>query len=134
MRRLPLTTPIRFSQDNPKLKGSKSRERYERYKSATSIKDFLPPAGVGTYSDLSNDFLRRYVEIPTVAAVNLLHPVLAVAAFSGGGVYAPVPYEADLPVSEMAPLLPMPAISRKPFRVRSRELFLADHSCRLPPG
>ena len=86
MRRLPLNTTVQYIRDNPKLEGSMSHSRYELYKSATSIADYLRlHRGNKTqaYADLKHDFAHNFVVIPTAQAVRLIHPILALAAFHG---------------------------------------------------
>ena len=84
MRRLPASTTVHYIQDNPKLVGSMSHSRYELYKSATSIAEYLrlhSGTKAQAYADLKHDFTHNFVLIPTTAGVRLIHPILSLAAF-----------------------------------------------------
>ena len=81
-----MNTPVQYIQDNPKLEGSMSHSRYELYKPATSIAEYLrlhSGTKAQPYADLKHDFTHIFVLIPTTAAVRLIHPVLTLAAFHG---------------------------------------------------
>ena len=58
---------IRCLQDNPKQKGTACRDRYEKYKSATTVKEFYEKEG--TPADLDHDIGRGFIEViqPTPA-------------------------------------------------------------------
>ena len=88
LRKLPKNTVIRYAQTNPKRVGSKSQARYERYKSASTIREFLDLNPSHGYADLHHDFHRNHVELSLDSLVAMMHPVLAIAAF--GGERAPV--------------------------------------------
>ena len=65
-----LDTKIRFQALNPKKEGSESRTRYERYKSATTVRRFKELGG--TPGDLRWAFCRGQVIIDGTQAVNLI--------------------------------------------------------------
>merc|ERR1711927_130123 len=52
---------IRCVQDNPKQKGTACRDRYEKYKSATTVKEFYEKEG--TPADLDHDIGRGFIEV-----------------------------------------------------------------------
>eukprot|EP00438_Fugacium_kawagutii_P032870 Skav216129 [mRNA] locus=scaffold1946:306567:308713:+ [translate_table: standard] len=55
-----------YSQENPKKKGSGSRDRYESYKHATTVGEALQ---LGSYkADLKHDFNRGYLHLEDVEA------------------------------------------------------------------
>ena len=58
---------IRCLQDNPKQKGTACRDRYEKYKSATTVKEFYEKEG--TPADLDHDIGKGFIEViqPTPA-------------------------------------------------------------------
>ena len=53
--------PLRVRQLNPKTKNSKSHARYDRYKSATTVGEYLDLAGQRGRKDLRHDFSKGYV-------------------------------------------------------------------------
>jgi len=69
--------PIKFSSNNPKLKGSASWKRYERYKLASNFTEFLELSTTArsasakaeqraiAMKDFSNDALRGYITFPS---------------------------------------------------------------------
>ena len=52
-------TALRVAAKNPKKRGSASWDRYERYKSARTVGEFLDAGG--TSGDLRHDWARGYV-------------------------------------------------------------------------
>jgi hypothetical protein len=65
---LPRTGPLRFQQVNPKLALSKSRERYEMYKTALTIED--AEAKGMTRADLKYDCEKGYAKLGTAPATS----------------------------------------------------------------
>jgi len=57
------TTVIEIQGQNPKKPGSKSFERFDRYKSATTIGDATTKGA--NWQDLSTDFEKGYLKVPT---------------------------------------------------------------------
>jgi hypothetical protein len=51
---------IKVQSNNPKLKKSKSRARYEKYKDATTLREFQRFGG--TWGDIVNDYSRGYIK------------------------------------------------------------------------
>lgn len=62
---------IALDQTNPKLEGSKSWARYEAYKFAGTIGEFVNCGG--TRADLANDFSRGYLRVPELTQILSLH-------------------------------------------------------------
>jgi hypothetical protein len=60
-----LSLPMVMEQRNPKSKGSSSRLRYEKYKSATCLRDIKKMGG--TWQDITWDFARGYVDFSPTA-------------------------------------------------------------------
>ena len=77
-RALPDDTPLVILQSNPKRSGTKSYERYEKYKQATTIGEFLNLGG--TRGDLLNDSApsRQYIKIAVDPAhvASMLSPAI----------------------------------------------------------
>ena len=77
IKKLPGTTKIRFQQLNPKR--GDSRDRYERYKAAVSVDQFLELGG--RRADLLNDFERGYMNVPHLEALtHIIAPTLSLAS------------------------------------------------------
>ena len=57
---------LRYNQENPKKKGSKSWHRYESYKKATTVDEYFRLQG--TLGDLKYDFSRGFFKAPPALA------------------------------------------------------------------
>ena len=57
---------LRYNQENPKKKGSKSWHRYESYKRATTVDEYFRLQG--TLGDLKYDFSRGFFKAPPALA------------------------------------------------------------------
>ena len=55
---------ITMKRSNPKLKGGASRERYESYKRAKTLKDFLLRGG--TKGDLKWDYIHGFIDFDEI--------------------------------------------------------------------
>ena len=57
---------LKYNQENPKKKGSKSWHRYESYKRATTVDEYFRLQG--TLGDLKYDFSRGFFKAPPALA------------------------------------------------------------------
>ena len=94
VRRIPVDTPIVVEQINPKIPSTKSFDRYEAYKGATTVGEFLARTPK-RWADFANDFEKGYVSIPATAIMAVLPAFLVMAlgaesAFLSSD-WAPVP-------------------------------------------
>ena len=94
VRQIPLDTPIVVEQVNPKIPSTKSFDRYEGYKGAATVGDFLARTPK-RWADFANDFEKGYVSIPATAIMAVL-PTFLVMALSSESAFlssdwAPVP-------------------------------------------
>ena len=94
VRRIPVDTPIVVEQLNPKIPSTKSFDRYEAYKGATTVGEFLARTPK-RWMDFANDFEKGYVSIPATAVMAVLPAFLVMAlgaesAFLSSD-WAPVP-------------------------------------------
>lgn len=65
-RSIPVDTPIVVQQDNPKR--GQSFDRYEEYKGATTVGEYLAQTSRG-WSDFTNDFERGYITVFMIMAL-----------------------------------------------------------------
>ena len=94
VRRIPIDTPIVVEQVNPKVPSTKFFDRYEEYKGATTVGEFLARTPK-RWADFANDFEKDYVSIPATAIMAVL-PTFLVMALSAESAFlssdwAPVP-------------------------------------------
>ena len=57
---------LKYNQENPKKRGSKSWHRYESYKKATTVDEYFRLQG--TLGDLKYDFSRGFFKAPPALA------------------------------------------------------------------
>ena len=94
VRRIPVDTPILVEQTNPKRPSTQSFDRYEAYKGATTVGEFLARTPK-RWADFANDFEKGYVSIPATAIMAVL-PAFLVMALGADSAFlssdwAPVP-------------------------------------------
>ena len=94
VRRIPVDTPILVEQINPKKPSTQSFDRYEAYKDATTIGEFLARTPK-RWADFANDFEKGYVSVPATAIMAVL-PAFLVMALGADSAFlssdwAPVP-------------------------------------------
>ena len=81
IKRLPVDTELVVSPNNPKRAGSASHARYEKYKHATTVGEYLQH---GSRNDLLWDFQRGLVNVSSSAAMSaMFSPVLSLSACYG---------------------------------------------------
>ena len=94
VRRIPVDTAIVVEQVNPKKPSTQSFDRYEAYKSATTVGGYLEKTSKG-WSDFAYDFERGYISMPATAIMAVLPTFLVLALDAGSGFlcsdWAPVP-------------------------------------------
>ena len=94
VRRIPVDTAIVVDQVNPKKPSTQSFDRYEAYKSATTVGGYLEKTSKG-WSDFAYDFERGYISMPATAIMAVLPTFLVLALDAGSGFlssdWAPVP-------------------------------------------
>ena len=94
VRRIPVDTPIMVEQTNPKKPSTQSFNRYEAYKGATTVGEFLARTPK-RWADFTNDFERGYVSIPATAIMAVLPTFLVMALGADSALlssdWAPVP-------------------------------------------
>merc|ERR1719473_1729626 len=79
IKKLPTETRILFQQTNPKRPGSESHTRYEKYKSASNVGEFIDHGG--KRADLLYDYSKGYMTVPHLEALShIVAPTLALAA------------------------------------------------------
>lgn len=69
--------PIKYDQRNPKREGSMSFKRYEAYKAATTVAEFLSLGGVT--ADLAFDYSHGYLSFPSEGALASFVPMVEIS-------------------------------------------------------
>ena len=78
VRQIPMDTPILVEQVNPKKPSTQSFDRYEAYKGATTVGEFLARTPK-RWADFANDFEKGYVSVPATAIMAVLPAFLVMA-------------------------------------------------------
>ena len=82
VRRIPVITSIVVEQVNSKKPSALSFDRYEAYKGATTVGEYLARTPK-RWSDFMNDFERGYISMPTTAIMAVLPTFLVLALDAG---------------------------------------------------
>ena len=79
MRKLPLDTKVELTQENPYARGSRTFDRYQIYRKATTLGQYYE-LGARKNVDLPRDFARDYLKMSVANAALIVDPALALLA------------------------------------------------------
>ena len=96
---------IEVVQLNPKRQGSASRERYEGYKHATTIAEYIDSSN--DFAHFFHDYTKGYVEIPMHAVMSVLSDIFVLPLTISLSPSCKV-FGIHRPSPELAPLTPAP--------------------------